>query len=119
MTKEEILAMVAGRELDKIVGEEVFGFEVKDFWPDEPKPSNYSYHMRVPCTDPKYKEAWELMPHYSTDISAARQVADKMFELGHDMNMLHLSSEFYPEAICRAALLIRLDEIDKLEEGKE
>ena len=107
MTKEEISAMEAGEQLDCLVAEEVMG---------EPKPSRWTPRNALnlqlagnPAMSKgenwvclcKYEEGdipvWYPLP-FSTDISAAWQVVEKMFELGYAMSLLHLSSEpFYPE----------------------
>jgi len=153
MTKEEILAMEAGEELDKLVAE-AMGEPMPEYIPENALDLQLA---GSPIKSPKgnwlclcnYDEGdiptWRPLP-YSSDISAAWQVVNKMFELGYAMSLLHLSSEFYPEywycdfrpkdsnkppeyewvdhqmtapgAICKAALLTRLDEIKKLEEGR-
>lgn len=126
MNREEILAM-EGRELNKAVGERIFGFEVKDFWAVEPKPADYSYHMRVS----PHGEAWDLLPHYSEDISAAWRVVEYLSKQGFRFDLVIVPGarqRYYcnicpskigggkrqtglvlgdsmPEAICKAALL--------------
>lgn len=116
MNKEEVLKMAAGERLDAFVAEMVMGIQG---W--------FKY------SDGFYPKA----SPYSTDPSAAWQVVGKMFEFGYGMSLLHLSSELYPEywycdfrlkgkatppeyewvdhqktgpeAICKAALLARLE----------
>ena len=123
MTKEEILAMEAGKELNKLIGEEIFELEVKDFWPVEPKPNGYSYHMRVSAEGSGYRQAWDLLPHYSTDISAAWPVVEKLKDYYPKIEFNQYSRKWEvefllcaialadtaPEAICKAALLTKLE----------
>jgi len=131
MTKEEILAMEAGRELDIKVAKEVFncfliieGNNVGCGCPNKPHKD---------FSKPFYELS--LMP-YSTDISAAWQVAEKMVSSGYafcfdwasgkvatvircifEENFSKAESEesewidgkTAPEAICKAALLTRLE----------
>jgi len=89
--KEKILVMEAGRELDKVVGEIVFGYEVKIFQGFAP---DLCYQYRTPS---EYGETYEFLPNYSTDISAAWQVVERMSQLGLTMSLLLLSYELYPE----------------------
>lgn len=134
MTKEEILAMEAGRELDKVVGEKVFGLDVKVFQGFIDK---YSYQYRTPS---EYGETYEFLPFYSTDISAAWLVVEKMCNWDVGDNMLVLTGQAKDPtsnndtggwweaevngdwgkaiaggkaasgAICKAALLVKLEE---------
>ena len=91
MTKEEILAMDAGKELDAVVDKEIFGGDgcVHDlYWVD---PEEYA------CTK-CHKQFCDPEPYsYSTDISAAWLVTWKMSQLGHNMSLLLLCNELYPE----------------------
>lgn len=69
MTKEEILAMVPGRELDRLVGGLVMSLDiVDDTLPQLPK-----YYL------PEYERTiFRDVPLYSADISAAWEVVEKM-----------------------------------------
>jgi len=117
---EEILKMEAGRGLDAAVA---------------------YYVMEADADSPADSALIEGAEHYSTDISTAYQVVEKMFKLGFDLSLLHHSSgvpgdEGYwycdfrpagttmppkcfwvdhqkdaPEAICRAALLVKIAEV--------
>lgn len=122
--KEEILAMEAGRKLDELVEQSIFGL-VRGYrhdgsrcWKDE---------RGIPVQS-------EAKP-YSTDISAAWQVVEKMKEEGHLLLLELLGSvsgdwhaEFgkgyfpyvldgqtkaksAPEAICKAALLAKVKQL--------
>jgi len=96
MTKDEIMNMPAGREMDTLIAKSIFG-NVKKSWD------------------------WEFtLPSYSTDISAAWRVVEKMSD-GETPNDVELrtsvrgwrcdffkgyaNAETAPLAICRAALL--------------
>lgn len=159
MNKEEILAMEAGEDLDRLVAIEVMGEPMPELTPEN------ALNLQLagsPVKSPKgnwlclcrYEEGdiptWRPLP-FSTDISAAFLVVEAMMSLrGYNMSLLLHSYEVYPEpywycdfrmrgshappayewvdhqkaapeAICKAALIARLDEIKKLEEegGKE
>ncbi len=107
MTRDEILAMKPGRELDSLVAEKVMGYTTYGQFRDKDG-------VRV------------MIDRYSTDIAAAWEVAEKMTSLFWEMNLDTGSKsnttkvEFYrtfdqtfhvvvantaPEAICKAALL--------------
>ena len=120
MTKEEILAMEAGRELNALVDEEIMH-------------TSYELYGR------KFYGAGKEFPlAYSTDISAAWQVVDKMSQDGWRIRITERAEsskqhwgvcfidyrikdlrrvdrpvkcafhQEIPEAICKAALLARL-----------
>lgn len=122
MTREEILNMEAGREMDALVAEQVMGYErTADVMP-------YGFG-----------NAWLL--YYTTDIAAAWEVAKKILDdysesyymfgyplIDADWNVCDKSwAKFYidddefaadapgfdglPLAICRAALLATLEEL--------
>ncbi|GAJ12734.1 unnamed protein product, partial [marine sediment metagenome] len=105
MDKDTILAMEVGDELDKLVAVEVMGELMPEFTPQNALDLQL---VGSPVKSPKgnwlclcrYDEGdiptWRPVP-FSTDISAAWQVVDKMFELGYAMRLLHLGSKFYPE----------------------
>ncbi|MBA7631314.1 hypothetical protein ES703_38845 [subsurface metagenome] len=158
MTKEEILAMEAGEELDALVSEGIMGCPKPDFIPEHAlelalagSPVRYNGWLCICFYDEGDVPKWIPDP-YSTDISAAWQVVEKMKDMidnkrnqllcclkihcdipgeawdihwsyselsimddGHKDHKLPLSWFSLPEAICKAALLIR--EIEKLEEG--
>lgn len=132
MTKDEILAMEAGKELDSLVATKVmnwiekhwespFGLSKRDSWVD-------------PATGVTLRRVSAWRP--STDLPTAWWVVEEMSELGYNMSLLHLSTELWPDywycdfrpkskreppkyewvdhqetaqlAICKAALLTRL-----------
>ena len=66
MTRDEIMMMKAGRELDALVAEKVMGFPVKigDIT-GEPYHAQFGYSM----------------PNYSTDIAAAWEVLEKFTDV--------------------------------------
>ena len=138
MNKEEILAMEAGKELDHLVATKVmgwtewrrhglFGLFTRDFWV-EPIAFQPPLWML-----PQQVSTW----HPSTDLPTAWQVVEEMSKLGYNMSLLHRSSKLYPDywdcefrpkgsrkppayewvyhqetaplAICKAALLTRLE----------
>ena len=114
MTKEEILAMPAGRELDSLVSELVMGIKT---YPDQ--------FDGVKIWDRPYEDREsEIIPHYSTELTWA--IVDRMKELGWELRMegvpLGQMVKFYnhkhdlrddrpyaanvaPLALCHAALL--------------
>ena len=106
--------MKAGRELDTLVTEKIFGMEPS---------KGDGYHRK------SRKDAWQIVPHYSTDIGAAWHVVEHMRANVPDYRALRMESvplgytvAFYshknrldrigafvaaetaPLAICRAAL---------------
>lgn len=86
MNREEIVAMEAGEELDKEVAL-ALGYEVTYWWEIRGKPA---YHYRVPS---QYGEIWERLPHYSSDISAAWRVVEKICTWDVRDNMLVLKGQ--------------------------
>ena len=120
LTREEILAMDNWRKLDGLVADKVMGFDmVEDTLPQLPK-----YYL------PEYERTIQRdVPLYSSDISAAWEVVDKMNERdehslalefypnekewGADFDEFAVSSQAVsktaPEAICKAALLAVLN----------
>ena len=159
MTKEEILAMEAGEELDRLVAAEVMEELMPEFTPENALGLQLA---GSPVKSPKgnwlclcrYDEGdiptWRPVP-LSTDSSAAWQVVEKMRSMedgegnpllccltiysdhdlawdirwcyselsnrndGHKTHRLPTCYDDFPEAICKAALLARLDEIKRLE----
>ena len=111
MTKEEILAMKPGRELNiaiaevvmkhKVVVDEIFGAMERQIANDGS--STYT----------------NLQP-YSEDMPAAQLVVDRMITLGHGDAVLweHYGSGIYTqaEAICKVALLVALGMWDEQED---
>lgn len=126
MTKEEILAMEAGAELDDIVASKIMeweqGGDEGEVWLDHC--TDYFVTGRAPGSSDYY---WKP----STDISAAWQIVEKMESLGYGHKHLEYSqrpeagiawmfmqpgrgifeakAKKAPEAICKAALLAKLE----------
>ena len=152
--KEEILAMEAGEELDELVATQIKGEPKPDYVVENaldlqlagnPAKSLGGNWLFLCEYDKGDIPTWYSLP-FSTDISVAWQVVDKMFELGYAMSLfeegyarslLYLSSKSHPKrwycnfrpkdsnkppenewgdhqmtapvAICKAALLTRLE----------
>lgn len=116
MTKEEILTMKAGEELDKLVAEALGDVS-------EVTGSDKCYrHFQE---NPAYG-GWSIPAPVSTDISAAWQVVDRLVDsVRHymfDLRKVYVNTLWEasfqgrvaqgvtaPEAICKAALLAELD----------
>ena len=131
MTKEEILDMEAGRQLDGLVAQEIMDIKV-----EYPYSKGFPYYLFEDSTG---RKVWNAVALYSTDISAAWPIAVKMGLAVIPLNngdwacckasyIYHLAITQYhyadpnvvickaaPEAICKAALLTRLDEVRRLE----
>ena len=77
MTRDEILSMPAGRELDALVAERVMGWDIHPVSPDpyEKELAWYSEDGKLQCGD----EYWKP----SENIADAFQVVEKMKELGY------------------------------------
>jgi hypothetical protein len=106
LTRDEILAMEPGRELDALVAEKVMGWTKvgENAW-EAPNIKGYP-----------------LLPRYSTDIATAWEVVEKIAQKWHDFNIGRHHGKWSigwnykgsvvdlktaPEAICKAALLAR------------
>jgi len=114
MTREEVLALAPGRELDALVAEKVMGWEYKDAiysWGEVLRPSQWIKPNGWPV---------DRVSCYSTDISAAWEVVEEMGDClhlkqhgeqgeweawfcGYPNSKAH--GETAPETICKAALL--------------
>ena len=115
MTKEEILIMEAGIELDILVAESIMGYQV--------------FAGMTSATSPLIITTSQVLS-YSRDISAAWQVVDKLKEEkllfidifwdyeawfcriedidGKTIGASELACDSAPEAICKAALLAKV-----------
>jgi len=159
MNKEEILAMEAGQELNKLVAEQIFGKKVVTVkylsgytsLKKEDLPSNEVYEECYATVfgdgetalfadyAPDFLVKLDLLEEYSTDISAAWQVVEKMIDKSYSFHLEYYSSKpdwtpksypirvyfsnwqgviqeeakgykiTIPEAICKAALLATLE----------
>lgn len=126
MTKEEILELEPGREIDCLIAEKIMGWKVIE--------GSYINSVYI-VGDDDYKEIGSC--NFSTDISAAWEVVEKMKELHYDTAELYrftdnkwlvkfvcsygpcpyhnnpentwhgssVTAQTAPEAICKAALL--------------
>lgn len=132
MTKEEILAMEAGKELDTLVAQKVMGHPMPDFIPEDAldlylagAPIHYDSWTCVCYYDEGDVPKWVPDP-YSGDISAAWQVVEKLIKKGYFLVLQYglfqkgwgctiskqlpannpvRNIETAPEAICKAALI--------------
>lgn len=110
MTREEILAMEPGSELNRKVAEEVMGYTIVN---DE----TFGYMERL--IDPEDgRPVWNPLEPYSEDIAAAELVVDTMIERGCDdaIYWADFGGGKYAEAeaICKAALCAILEECQTL-----
>lgn len=103
----------AGRELDALIAEKIFGLILKDRFTGEEKPITSGMALR-------HMEKWHNIPYYSTDIAAAWTVVEKIkskdraifFELVNSVNYKwecqigggNAEADTAPHAICLAAL---------------
>ena len=112
MTKEEILAMKPGQELNAKVAEYVMGHEVL-------RDATMGYMERSLVDG---ESVWGLPEPYSEDISAAELVVEKMIEIGYGdaISSADCGEGRYTEAeaICKAALLAMLERGRPIQEEK-
>ena len=122
MSKEEILTM-SGNKLKAEVAQRVMGIKV-----EYPFAEGYPYYLRE---DKDGRMKWDIVPNYPGDISDAWQVVENLEALGFYFKLDSWEIEFYAsgadigkntvrfdvltsrsvsEAICKAALLTRLEE---------
>ena len=123
MTKEEILKMAAGNKLDAQIARGIFGKQIANdgIWKE--------YVLgRGRLTDASGKFDLILLEPYSTDISAAWQVVEKIRTIDTYIEISNgwQPEQFWrvkltpegidawgrtlPEAICKAALLAKLED---------
>jgi hypothetical protein len=129
--KEKILEMTAGRELDALVGLKL-GLV---------KPNVAEAYRTISATLDGNTEKYgmhNLLPNYSTDISAAWEVLEKLVDQGltvgaskygeNNLYYCHVlrrgigvcdtqMMKSAPEAICKAALLVVMDQEEKLKKA--
>jgi len=136
MTRDEIQAMEASPELDKLVGEKIFGYSIYHYDKDVPERCYYmltddkgdpvtpyeGWHTGERKTE---EEAWGDCPNYSEDIGAAWEVVEKLKEKyavavvsykssvlckiqAPDSDSFDADSKTAPEAICKAALIAEI-----------
>lgn len=122
MTREEIIAMEPGIELDRLVSVHVMGFEIrKEYLPDQ---SYHEYYYREgwKYENVNYPDEWQP----SRLISAAWEVLEHLKDKGAEINIGYYeqwdcsidypigcnwraAARTAPEAICKAALLAVLE----------
>jgi len=104
MTKEEILAMQPGCELNIKVAKEIIGHEVVE-------DKTLGYVERFTCKDDN-SSVWDTLHNYSEDMAAAELVVNKMVQLGHydAIYWADFGGGAYtePEAICKRSLIALL-----------
>ena len=115
----DVREMKAGRELDNLIAEFVMGAIDKDF--DEIYTNEWRFKRE--------NGTWFPSCHYSTEISAAWEIVEKMREVGYFIRLADqdkffrarfydpeflpvekpswVKAETAPEAICKAALLAK------------
>ncbi|MNM07386.1 hypothetical protein D3C81_174300 [compost metagenome] len=113
MTRDEILAMDPGKDLDVLVSEKVMGW----------KKGHGSTWIVGKTTTGKLIQTWKFR-RFSSDISAAWEVADKFYytdvrkvngtkwivRVGiGDGRSYNATGNTAPEAICKSALLAHLE----------
>ena len=109
MTREEILAMKPGKELNMKVAEVVMGRKVT---------SDEIFGDMETYVDDDGRSTYEPLQLYSEDVSAAQLVVERMIKLGQGDTIFleHYGNGIFPppDAICRMALLVVLAKDVKL-----
>ena len=107
MTKEEILSMKSGIELNMKVAEKIMGYQVI---------LDKTFGDMERYTDSEGNSVYRPLQNYSEDMLAARQVLERIKALNLEVNPvgngsgeLKDTSELTPEAICKAALIAVLE----------
>src|SRR5687768_7998759 len=117
MTRDEILKMSAGREMDALIAEKVMGHEVN---------RDVTMFAGGKTSKEPYSEGFTTLGHYSTNIADAWRVVEKLdtsfslarawslddpkwrgysFWIGNGGNAISSLAETAPLAICRAVLI--------------
>ena len=132
MTRDEVLAMEAGREFDKLMAAEVMGIK-KLHYSDYDSDKEFPYY--IPSGKPwrTHQIDAKPLPRFSGDISDAWPVLERLIERGLTEDFFNtlqavvgitgrpawehlriigivISSGKFPEAICHAALLTMKEE---------
>lgn len=112
-TREQILSMPTGRELDILAAEKVFGLQVswtQDEYADLCPIDERGFYIDFFSTD--FTDAWELAQKFET-IEIKRFVTDKglwFCEINKDCNWHRAYGETAPEAITKAAILAMMEQ---------
>lgn len=120
MTRDEVLAMKPGRELDALVAEKVMGWQIfgdegvhprhKDLFDKTP---HWSMLREYPCYSEKIAAAWEVVGKINDCLHLKEHGVKGVWEVffcGYHGSIV--SADTAPEAICKAALLAVM-EVDK------
>ena len=109
MTREEILNMRAGREMDALIAEEIFGWK-----------RNGEFLLWLPKNSTEIADAWEVfmwlfargIVHFSNgdgdsfDITfSPTKNKDAMHTIKSDLRACFVTDDNFPRLVCRAALL--------------
>jgi hypothetical protein len=123
MTRNEILNMEAGREMDALIAEKVMGispqkvegypeFDDTREWVDIGDyvvyPEGVGVCKRLPDYSTNIAAAWLVVEHFCVgvfDIKLVTTVRGWKCEIYHDRTEVSANSEKAPLSICRAALL--------------
>ncbi|HHW13720.1 MAG TPA: hypothetical protein GXX28_02130 [Firmicutes bacterium] len=134
MTRDEILAMKPGRELDALVAERVLGYKVVDVLPQ-----GITYMAGK-------RKRWIKNPNYSTDVAAAWEVRSELLESHGGVELVRMCekhpelcelttsrwrdskeqrvviavmADSMPEAVCKVALLAEIRDLEPFDtQGK-
>lgn len=126
MTREGILKMEAGRELDVLVFRQVFNRRCERVYPTE---GEYGCELDDWYECPQRTVLPELVPHFSKHMESAWLVVEKMNESGCHATLnvsgsrcscgfwgerfASVGAETMPLAICRASLLVVEEQLPK------
>lgn len=116
LTREEIMHMPAGREMDALIATQVFGHEVK-------RDTVLTTFVPFRVDTVEWSEGFTTLAHYSTDIEAAWEVIEELTRDHYDFDVWSETDSIWceifkgvsatanaktaPLAICRAALLLK------------
>jgi len=125
MTRDEIMSMEAGREIDALIAEKVMGWKRRPVWHG----SDMKMCLIHPSDGTYYPDEF---PNYSEDISAAWAVVKSLDNQNFDICILNTVGGWKceisgyiarncpaPLAICRAALLVAMEEKSLLDIAPE
>lgn len=104
MTRDEVLARKPGREMDRLIGEHIFGYKnilnVADYWFID------DLNTSLPHYSTDIAAAWEVLRHlkgYHIELVRHRGVWTAALDDGKRSFVVRANSA--PEAICKVALL--------------
>lgn len=122
LTRESVLSMPAGPEMDALVAEKVMGFELviyqsREWWDEVGEPTMRHREQFRPSTD--IAAAWEVLEKLAARMPAAlqtwtieetRRFACQFIPVPLRMFGAAAEAGSAPSAICRAALLTTLED---------